>query len=532
MKRPWPIHPALFALFPVAFLFQVNPALFTAEVMAAPAAASLAAAAALWIALSRLFANRNKAALLASATILVSFSYGVMYLGLRESAFRLGRLAVGAQGLALLASAGILGLVAWWCARTRRGLDYLTGAANVAAAVLLVISMGGAAWYTVKNRRALGERPGAVATPAAAVQARPDVYFILLDAYGRSDVLRDIYQYDNSEFLGWLRGRGFFVAESSQSAYLQTILSVASTLNFDSVQNLVGEHDGRVSDRRPLIDRIRRNRLAAHLGALGYKSVAFSTGVFATEARNADQYLTRPWFLNEFDTALLNMTPLPAVLAQLGLPELHELHRRRVLYTLEQLAALPAQPGPRFVFAHILAPHPPFVFGENGEKVNPRRPFALADGRDFTRQAGGTRPEYLEQYRAQAVFVTRRIREVIETILARSASPPVILLQSDHGPGALLDLGASLQQNPCLKERFGILNAVLLPGRDYGGFTESISPINTVRAVLNRQFGGRYAAMPEASYFSNWDQPYQFTNVSSRMACDLAPVLVSASGAR
>ena len=47
----------------------------------------------------------------------------------------------------------------------------------------------------------------------------PDIYYIILDGYVRDDVLKDLFAYDNSGLIEYLRGRGFFVAEQSRSNY-------------------------------------------------------------------------------------------------------------------------------------------------------------------------------------------------------------------------------------------------------------------------------------------------------------------------
>jgi hypothetical protein len=59
----------------------------------------------------------------------------------------------------------------------------------------------------------------------------PDVYYIVLDGYGRADVLSSIFNYDNSEFIEFLKEKGFYVGERSHSNYIETYLSLTSSLN-------------------------------------------------------------------------------------------------------------------------------------------------------------------------------------------------------------------------------------------------------------------------------------------------------------
>ena len=58
------------------------------------------------------------------------------------------------------------------------------------------------------------QREQAKEPPAAAAQAKgailplgyaPDIYYIILDAYGRADVLEEMFGYDNTPFLQFAR---------------------------------------------------------------------------------------------------------------------------------------------------------------------------------------------------------------------------------------------------------------------------------------------------------------------------------------
>lgn len=85
-------------------------------------------------------------------------------------------------------------------------------------------------WDVLNSNRYMEIDPG--------VSTRPDIYFIVLDGYGREDMLRQLFGIDNSEFVGYLEEKGFIVPEHSLSNYPKTALSIASTLNLDYVQNL------------------------------------------------------------------------------------------------------------------------------------------------------------------------------------------------------------------------------------------------------------------------------------------------------
>jgi hypothetical protein len=127
--------------------------------------------------------------------------------------------------------------------------------------------------------------------------------------------------------------------------------------------------------------------------------------------------------------------------------------------------------GPRLVFAHIVAPHSPYLFTATGEARSHDEPFTLLEAVDV-----GANDRDL--YRDQAAYVTRRAQEVIQSILGNSDTPPVIILQADHGPG--LGMGQA--------ERTAILNAILVREDCRSMLYPSITPVNTFRVVFNCYF--------------------------------------------
>jgi hypothetical protein len=166
-----------------------------------------------------------------------------------------------------------------------------------------------------------------------------------------------------------------------------------------------------------------------------------------------------------------------------------EAHREQILFTLKELSQLPEMPGPKFVFAHIVSPHWPHVFGPNGEKVHERQ-------------------DSISGYRDQVIFINKQIDAVIQAILARSTVPPIIVVQGDHG---------AVIESPII--RMAIFNAYHLPG-DSQQLYEKISPVNTFRLILNQYFGGKFDLLEDKAYYSLYATPYDFTVVpNTRRGC-------------
>jgi hypothetical protein len=68
--------------------------------------------------------------------------------------------------------------------------------------------------------------------------------------------------------------------------------------------------------------------------------------------------------LNLVEKKLQNSTPLPII----GIMIFPDVIRNSVLYTLANLAR-PLKTDGNFIFAHILCPPPPYVFGPDGKQI-------------------------------------------------------------------------------------------------------------------------------------------------------------------
>lgn len=342
-------------------------------------------------------------------------------------------------------------------------------------------------------------RTTAIADPTMEIHLQkgssPDIYVIVLDGYARQDVLRGIYRYDNSKFIDWLEKRGFYVANNSHSNYTQTVYTMASFWNFDYLQPWDASNDY----AQYLFQPIQNNRVFHALDEIGYTTVSFEAATSFIQIRNADLFLSRFLPLNKFETLLLADSPLEPLsdFFDLKLPiQTYRNRRQRMLYQFDTLKEVPASiQGPKIVYAHILAPHPPFVFDQAGNIREPNQPFTLSEGSDFT----GGQEEYWDGYRGQVGFVDREITNVIEAILAKSETPPIIVLMGDHGPASMFNW--NVEAPACLWERTSNLYAVLLPGHQSDGTVyPSITPVNTFRVIFNTYFGTSLPILEDNTY--------------------------------
>ena len=507
--KNFPLHPFLWALFPPLALLGNN----ISQVQSGDATRSLIVsfvlALILWLFFRLVLSNWHRAALAASGFLMLFFSYGHVY-HLLEDRMILGinmgrhRFLLVLFGLALL-------LILLWSRRIK-DVPRSTMALNLIGVIAMVFPLYQIISYEIKTSVRAGGAPDQNLLAEAATlklpsgNTSPDVYYIILDSYTRNDTLSSHFSYDNSSFIESLESAGFYVAECSQSNYSYTTLSLASSLNFNYLQTLSPSLSSNSKDETDVYPLLFHNAAAYFFRQLGYRFVAFESGYSPTELVDADVYYSQgsDWLgilledgINPFEAMQLNssagmfiyeLSPhLPQVVQKfLSLDTAYVVHRNRILYTLNRLERMALLPGPKFVFAHILTPHNPFVFGPNGEYIERKTPFTLNDDRDVVMME-----DYASGYRDQLTYLNQRILTIINTLIQESSQPPVIILQSDHGVPRLQGCNDT------------ILNAYFLPGTGRQELYPNISPINTFRVVFNRYFGGQLNLLPDTSCTTN-----------------------------
>jgi hypothetical protein len=263
------------------------------------------------------------------------------------------------------------------------------------------------------------------------------------------------------------------------------------------LEDLVGQLPADSQDRIPLRNVLHFNTARQAFQRLGYNFIAFETGFLFSQFEDADLYLASGSLggMSGFEVLLVKTSGgLALVDAATVLPRFFQedllapetARYRQIVYTLDQLAEIPSViEGPKFIFAHIVAPHGPLVLGSTGEQVH--YPETLDD------------TSYLQGYRDELKYLNGRLRDVLQIILADSAVPPIIILQADHGH----DLASP-------EDRMAILNAYYLPENGTEQLYPAITPVNSFRLVFNRYFGGQFPLLEDRSYFSYYQEPFSF----------------------
>ncbi|HSL32547.1 MAG TPA: hypothetical protein VK871_02795 [Candidatus Limnocylindrales bacterium] len=494
-----PLHPLLFAAYAVLFLYSANLDEVLPVDAVAPLGRSVLGAAGLLVVLALSFRDLRRGALVATALVVAFFGYGHVSGALTDA---------GADDRTQLAAWGAVAIGTFvYAARAGASLPRVTAGLNVIAAVLVVVATATIVPYEV-NRAGRGPI-SFTATVAARTETgrRPDIYFLVFDRYGSADAIERRFRLGN-DIYGWLEERGFQVPANSHANYRATDFSLAATLNMQFLDRLT-EEVGRVSgDRTPAQQMIRDHEVGRYLKAQGYSYYQIGSWFGPTRSVPiADENLTLG-IASEFESVLSDTTIVPAVERVLGIvsPEAttRDRHREGTLFGLRQLRRVATAPGPKFVFAHILLPHDPYVFRADGSPLPEDEAKAMKE-RDL--------------YAGHLAFANAQIREIVGYLLAGpEENRPVVIIEGDEGPLACQSVDCVSNTPEYLRIRLGNLVAMYLPGVDYT-LPETFTSVNTFRVVFREYFGADLEPLPDRSFtWPDNDHIYDFEDVTDRIA--------------
>jgi hypothetical protein len=502
--QPAPFHPLLVAVYPVLFLYGENLGELTLGDLATPLAVILAAALVALVLGSYLVGDARRAALVVSALAAMFLLYGHLSGVLAPMGIR-----AGLQQIGWAVFIGAVAVIALRIGGAR--LASLTRALNIVSALLVILAL-----LTIVPGEV--QRFGRSTATAAAVDGDGasgpgrDIYFLVFDRYGSARSLDLIYDIDDRPFLDRLRERGFQVAPDSHANYVKTTLSLAATLNLNYVDDLVAAQGVASNDHGPINERLSNHAVGRFLRDRGYRYVHVGSNYGPTASSPlADQNL-RFAGPSDFVGSLYDMSALPWIARRLGIPGTTDRERRYAFtkFQLDALDRLAEETGPAFVYAHLMLPHPPYIFARDGSLVPETVDDARAESDGFAEQL-----QYLHT----------RIDALLDRLLARpEAERPIIILQADEGPYPpaygrnTVTYDWATATNEELEIKYGILNAMYLPGEAAPELPPTISAVNTFRLVFDAYFGLELPLLPDRSFTSaSKFRPYDLTDISDRL---------------
>ena len=428
IRRPIIIFPIIFAFFSMINLYIKNFKLINVSELVVPGIVIFVLYTGIWWVSHRITGNRSKTAIITSIFFILFFSFGHFLSAFTSLLLRLTGIDLHPfvfnniswkMIVLLVVWVGVFFIFAYSVNHINSDVRIIILFMNVTSITLLVVMVYQTTRETINTQKFVREgikesnqvsrnsQSSSIQQAEPPDNPLPDIYYLIIDGYGNANTLNRYYGYDNNEFLTFLENKGFYTSTYSHSNYPHTLLSLSSSLNMeylDEVAEIVGKSS---INPLPLIQKIQSNRIIVFLDNHNYATVAYESGYGATELRSADYYFAPEQTLTAFQSELINLTPLWIWLRNVQF----ESQRQRILFIFDQLPSASRSNQPTFVFAHVTSPHPPFVFGPNGEKDNPDMAYSTMDANYFTDIAG--QEEYVQRYRNQVIYLNTLMEKMI-----------------------------------------------------------------------------------------------------------------------
>jgi hypothetical protein len=472
-----PFHPYLFALYPIVFLYAQNADSTDPALLIRPFVVAAIVAVLLVFAYWSIVRDAHTASCMASVALIGFFT---LWSPITRDFLAVEIPIRGWNPLfPKIAYVAIISFVTVWIGIRRPVPSQVTSAINASAVVIFVMACWPLRLEIVAPFESDDVHPVASLTvmpdAGGSVNPRPNVFFIILDAYGRQDVLLEEYGFDNSPFLESMQDKGFLVVGESLADYDNTLQSLASCLQM----NYLNDSEVLQTKDTGLRQLMYEGPVHSTFRAQGYRVCAISPGFSMIEPTRAVDVLVRPGLfapvVGQFEGHVINLTPLPEISKLFDKNIVNYMWRQKLLHSIQNIET-PLSMGldkPVFVQAHILCPHAPYVFDSEGNAYESSDEFTLSEsGRINMEQA---RREYVAQVRG----LNQHIERAIDHVLAASTEPPIIIVVSDHGPPKPITTAGGRQANLCLLH---------LPGIDSGQIPQDLHLVNVFRLVFKLYF--------------------------------------------
>ncbi len=499
MKKLFVLHPFLFGVFPILFLYSNNLDEVSFHQVILPLIIIIILVAFLQLFLTIFIKHKHKKAFTVSLWLVFFFSYGIFY-NLFYHYFPFKIVSTGNSFLIYIWLT-IFFICLFFILRIKKNVVKLTKYLNTVSIILIALIFFNIGSYKLNTAYASIKNPlefhdmDYKSLEHLKKENLPNIYYIISDGYGSSATLKKEYGYDNSDFEEFLKQNGFYIAKNSCSNYAETMLSFASSLNMEHINKL----DGAV--RFPMLyNMIQENNVMRFLKSIGYTTIDISSNIGKLQHVRAANVNINPgsFLADEFHSTIIEISMLKAFKKQLNFVYFY---REKILKAFSDLVEINSKvEPPYFVFAHILPPHPPYVFGPHAEPL-----WGSLNLNDW-----GTMWEQKGLYRDQVIFVNSMFKKIIPKILSESKKDPIIIIQGDHGP--------QLKNENKIMARMHIFNAFHLPGNGKNFLYDSITPVNTFRLIFNHYFHTDFKLLEDKSYYTEYKIPYNFVDVTNAVS--------------
>jgi len=344
----------------------------------------------------------------------------------------------------------------------------------------------------------------------------PNIYYIILDGYGSDSSMKKVLNYDNTNFSKQLEDIGFKVQRRASSNYCRTVFSLSSTLNFNYIQNIIKTNINQENSNLLISD----NLVSKLLKANGYTYYLFDSGFGLKNNYEKNEVLVES---NEFsfldnlyttsDNDVLNSFINNSIICvsknsffiNLSLKN----YAGKVLNVFNRLPKIAKIVDKKFVFAHIISPHPPYLFDRDGN---------ISEYGNYDPERHGKFNWNAKLYIEQLRFINVKTLIAVTEIIKNDKHDKIIIIQGDHGTRTLPETGKLDINQEWVDEEYSILNAIYISKDNeskrfiYNNW--NYSSVNTFRLIFNEYFQSEFPLLKDNMYHAELKEPYVFKKIN------------------
>ena len=452
------IFPFLLAFFPSWILILKNyDELIFQDILISLAIVSVSII--IWIVIRKIIKNSNKAALITGVGVVFFFYFGYVQDALKG--ILVSNIPVNKTSILVPISIIIFIILTIYFIKSKNNFESIIKIANVVSITLILVVC---VQFIIPDASA----------------EKPNVYHIILDEYTDNEILTKKFGYNNEKFLEFLNNNGFYMHDKLFSTFGSTVKELNVILNMEYPKKL-----GWVSED---YESLNNNKVMSIFSNQDYSVIETNSMMRWKNFSDVDTKLC-------YDTNFINSEFLDQVLGKSIIRyflEKYQQDTRRdtVRCTFDVLNEITLKTdGPKYVFSHVYVPHPPFLFGPNGENVIP-------DHREISGLQSWENPQ---GYVNQLIYATNETTVVIKNIVKNDPNA-IIIVQGDTGTLTGADISKKTMKE--IYQAHSILYAVRIPDVEDSDY---MIPVNTYRIIFNNYFNMNYDYLEYHSYLVDND---------------------------
>lgn len=316
---------------------------------------------------------------------------------------------------------------------------------------------------------------------------KPSVYFIVLDAYSGSSILKKQFNYDNRRFEAFLEHEQFKVNRLTTSNYLFTIYSLASTLNMDYIPGL-----GKQSATNHFAYRRASRMIANNAVTRFFRKNGYEINNYSYFHLEGEPVIFKSDYLPAEVSLITHKTMYSRIInnAVNTLPNMFSMQFLRDKYTefyvrnnegmMDRVLkdAREQEKSPSFTYMHLMMPHEPLAFDSLGKRIKP-----------LMEEDPVPAKQYDAAYLQYLVYTNNRMKSFIGELKEITNGNAIIMLMSDHGYRKNAVHGDWVYQT---------ISAIYLPDTNYTAWYDGMSNVNQFRALFNSILGQKLPMLKDS----------------------------------